>query len=141
MSIQRKKKPINKKHVGFTSFDEDEFWKYIETKDYLALKINACSIILNDPTFERDELSKVLKILEKEVPEIFEEYHVNDWEERLEPKDWTKRYFSKLVLYLQDNFCKDRLDYIKKVGRAVHQDTAEKYRKSEELGKKLRKKK
>ena len=137
----KKKKPINKKHVGFTSFDEDEFWKYIETKDYLALKINTCSTILNDPTFERDELSKVLKILEKEVPEIFEEYHVNDWEERLEPKDWTKRYFSKLVLYLQDNFCKDRLDYIKKVGRAVHQDTAEKYRKSEELGKKPRKKK
>ena len=96
---------------------------------------------MNDPTFERDELSKVLKILEKEVPEIFEEYHVNDWEERLEPKDWTKRYFSKLVFYLQENFCKDRLSYIKKVGRAVHQDTAENYRKSEELGKKLRKKK
>lgn len=139
--VYSKKKPINKKHVGFTSFDEDEFWKHIETKDYPALKINTCSTILNDPTFERDELSKVLKILEKEVPEIFEEYHKNDWEERLEPKDWTKRYFSKLVFYLQDNFCKDRLDYIKKVGRAVHQDTAEKYRKSEELGKKLRKKK
>ena len=139
--VYSKKKPINKKHVGFTSFDEDEFWKHIETKDYPALKINTCSTILNDPTFERDELSKVLKILEKEVPEIFEEYHVNDWEERLEPKDWTKRYFSKLVYYLQENFCKDRLDYIKKVGRAVHQDTAEKYRKSEELGKKLRKKK
>ena len=139
--VYSKKKTVNKKHVGFTSFDEDEFWKYIETKDYLALKINTCSTILNDPTFERDELSKVLKILEKEVPEIFEEYHVNDWEERLEPKDWTKRYFNKLVYYLQENFCKDRLDYIKKVGRAVHQDTAEKYRKSEELGKKLRKKK
>ena len=139
--VYSKKKTVNKKHVGFTSFDEDEFWKYIETKDYLALKINTCSTILNDPTFERDELSKVLKILEKEVPEIFEEYHVNDWEERLEPKDWTKRYFSKLVYYLQENFCKDRLDYIKKVGRAVYQDTAEKYRKSEELGKKLRKKK
>lgn len=96
---------------------------------------------MNDPTFERDELSKVLKILEKEVPDIFEDYHKNEWEERVEPKDWTKRYFSKLVFYLQDNFCKDRLDYIKKVGRAVHQDTAEAYRKSEELGKKLRKKK
>ena len=112
--VYSKKKTINKKHVGFTSFDEDEFWKYIETKDYLALKINTCSTILNDPAFERDELSKVLKILEKEVPEIFEEYHVNDWEERLEPKDWTKRYFSKLVFYLQENFCKDRIGYIKK---------------------------
>ena len=34
----------------FTSFDENDFWKAIQEKDYTSLKINTVSSMLNDPT-------------------------------------------------------------------------------------------
>lgn len=53
-----------------------------------------------------------------------------DYEERLDEKDWDKRYFTKLTYYMQKNFAKSRIPYIKKVGKVVHKDTVEKYNKS-----------
>ena len=57
----------------FTSFDEKAFWEAIEKKDFVCLKVNTVSSILNDPTFARGETMKVLEILDDKVPEIFEE--------------------------------------------------------------------
>lgn len=111
----------------FTSFDEKDFWKAIEEKDYTSLKINTVSSMLNDPTFDREETDTILKILEKEVPGIFEEEVELDYEERLEPSEWDKRYFTKLTYWFQENFAKSRIDYIKEVGKVVHRDTAQKY--------------
>ena len=56
----------------FTSFDEKNFKEAIKNKDLLTLKINTVSAILNDPTFERGETDKVIRILEEQIPEIFE---------------------------------------------------------------------
>lgn len=120
----------------FTSFDESAFKKAIEEKDYLRLKVNTVSTMLNDPTFERGETMEVLKILDEQVPDIFEEYKDLDYEERLERNAWDKRYFTKLTYWFQENFAKSRVDYIKEVGQAVHQDTAKKYAQSEKLRRK-----
>lgn len=114
----------------FTSFDENEFWKAIQEKNYTRLKINTVSSMLNDPTFARGETKKVLKILEDNVPEIFEEEVKLDYEERLERSAWNKRYFTKLTYWFQENFAKSRVNYIKEVGQVVHQDTAQKYNES-----------
>ena len=121
----------------FTSFDESAFRKAIEEKDYLRLKVNTVSTMLNDPTFERGETMEVLKILDEQVPDIFEEYKDLDYEERLERSAWDKRYFTKLTYWFQENFAKSRVDYIKEVGQAVHQDTAQKYAQSDALRSKL----
>lgn len=115
----------------FTSFDENDFWKAIQEKDYTSLKINTVSSILNDPTFARGETNKVLRILDEKVPEIFEEEVKLDYEERLERSAWDKRYFTKLTYWFQENFAKSRVGYIKEVGQAVHQDTARQYNKSD----------
>ena len=48
----------------FTSFNENDFWKAIQEKDYTSLKINTVSSMLNDPTFARGETEKVLAILD-----------------------------------------------------------------------------
>lgn len=120
----------------FTSFNGKDFWEAIEKKDYTSLKINTVSSMLNDPTFargktdERGEADEVLEILDERVPEIFEEEVKLDYEERLDRSAWDKRYFTKLTYWFQENFAKSRVDYIKEVGRAVHQDTAQKYNES-----------
>ncbi len=115
----------------FNSFDEDKFWQAIKDKDYLRLKINTVSAMRNDPTFERGEADQVMKILEENIPEIFEEEIHLDYEERLERDAWDKRYFTKLTYWFQENFAKSRVSYIKEVGAAVHQDTAQMYRESQ----------
>ena len=120
----------------FTSFDENTFRQAIRDKDYLCLKVNTVSAILDDPTFERGEAEEVLKILEKEVPEIFEDYVELEYEERLEQNAWDKRYFTKLTYWFQENFAKSRIDYIREVGRVVHKDTARKYVESMSIQKK-----
>lgn len=96
----------------FTSFDENVFRQAIKDKDYLCLKVNTVSSMLDDPTFERGETMKVLQILSEQVPEIFEDYVELDYEERLEPCDWDKRYFTKLTYWFQENFSKERVELV-----------------------------
>ena len=114
----------------FTSFKEKDFWKAIEEKDYLCLKTCTICSILQDPTFERGETKEVLDILKEKVPEIFEEEIKLGFEERLERSEWDKRYFTGLTYCLQENFAESRIAYIQEVGKVVHKDTAESYRKS-----------
>ena len=119
----------------FASFDENAFWKAIDEKDMLRLKGNTVSAMLNDPTFERGEADKVIKILKEKVPEIFEEEVRLGYEERLDRDKWDKVYFTKLTYWFQENFAEKRISYIKEVGQVVHSDTAKKYVESMSIGK------
>lgn len=114
----------------FRAFDENAFWQAVKEKNFLRLKVNTASAMLDDPTFERGEAEQVLKILEEKVPEIFEDYVVESYEQRLNPEEWDKRYFTKLVYWFQENFAKERVPHIKEVGQVVHRDTAEQYKRS-----------
>ncbi len=118
----------------FTSFNEQEFWQAIRNKEYGTLKTNTVSAILNDPTFDRGEAGQVLDILKKNCEEIFEKEVHLDYEERLEPNQWDKRYFTKLTYWFQENFAESRVPYIEKVGKTVHKDTAQIYNKSMTAG-------
>lgn len=114
----------------FTSFNENDFEEAINKKDYLWLKACVARSMLNDPTFERGETKEILDVLKEKVPEIFEEEIKLDFEERLERSAWDKRYFTGLVYCFQENFAESRIAYIQEVGKVVHKDTAESYRKS-----------
>lgn len=116
----------------FEAFNTEKFWKSIKDKDYLRLKVNFVSSMRQDPTFDRGDNDILIKIFDKEVPEIWENEEERDYEERLDEKDWDKRYFTKLTYWMQKNFAKSRLPYIRKVGKVVHRDTVEKYNKSRE---------
>lgn len=116
----------------FEAFYTDKFWKAIEDKDYLRLKVNFSSSMRNDPTFDRGDNDILIKIFDKEVPEIWEDEKELSYEERLDEKDWDKQYFTKLTYWMEKNFAKSRLPYIRKVGKVVHRDTVEKYNKSRE---------
>ena len=114
----------------FRAFDENAFWQAVKEKNFLRLKVNTASAMLDDPTFERGEAEQVLKILEEKVPEIFEEYVKLEYEEEVERNAWDKGYFTGLVYCFQKNFAKERVPYIKEVGQVVHGDTAEQYKRS-----------
>ena len=114
----------------FRAFDENAFWQAVKEKNFLRLKVNTASAMLDDPTFERGEAEQVLKILEEKVPEIFEEYVKLEYEEEVERNAWDKGYFTGLVYCFQKNFAKERVPYIKEVGQVVHRDTAEQYKRS-----------
>lgn len=116
----------------FEAFSREQLWKAIKDKDYLRLKVYFMHSMLQDPTFDRGDNDILIKIFDKEVPEIWENEEELGFEERLDEKDWDKRYFTKLAYWMQENFAKSRLPYIRKVGKVVHQDTVEKYNKSRE---------
>lgn len=118
----------------FTLEDEKAFRKAIQEKDILYLKVSVVDAMRSDPTFVRGEVDKVLKILDEEMPEIYEEYKKFDYEDELAKKDWDKQYFTKLTYRFQKNFAKSRIPYIKEVGQAVHQDTARNYAESMKIG-------
>ena len=121
----------------FEAFDTEKFWESIKDKNYLRLKVNFISSMRQDPTFDRGDNDILIKIFDKEVPEIWENEEELGYEERLDEKDWDKQYFTKLTYWMQNNFAKSRLPYIRKVGKVVHRDTVEKYNKSREERKKL----
>lgn len=126
----------------FEAFDAEQLWKAIKDKDYLWLKVSFVSTMRQDPTFDRGDNDILIKIFDKEVPEIWENEEKLGYEEILDEKDWDKQYFTKLTYRMQKNFAKSRLPYIRKVGKVVHRDTVEKYNKSiEEYKKKMMEKK
>ena len=122
---------------NFKAFDTEKFWESIKDKNYLRLKVNFVSSMRQDPTFDRGDNDILIKIFDKEVPEIWEDEKELSYEERLDEKDWDKQYFTKLTYWMEKNFAKSRLPYIRKVGKVVHRDTVEKYNKSREERKKL----
>lgn len=114
----------------FTFFKKEDFEEAINKKDYLWLRACVARSMLNDPTFERGETEEILNILKEKVPEIFVEEIKLGYEERLDRSAWDKRYFTKLTYWFQENSAESRIAYIQEVGKVVHKDTAEAYRKS-----------
>lgn len=106
----------------FHSFSEADFWKEIEEKDLLSLKVDTRSTMLNDPTFSGHEVDDVLAVLKERVPEIFEEEITLPYEERLDRSKWDRPYFTKLTFRFQENFALTRIPYIKEVGKEVYKD-------------------
>lgn len=106
----------------FHSFNEADFWKEIEEKDFLSLKVDTRSAMQTDPTFSGHEADDVLAVLKERVPEIFEEEITLPYEERLDRSKWDKPYFTKLTFWFQENFAITRIPYIKEVGKEVYKD-------------------
>lgn len=106
----------------FSTFDGNKFYEAIKNKDYdLLISYFICAIRC-DPAFKKEEIPHIIKIFEKEVPEIFKEEVKLDYEVELPKSEWNKDYFYRQLLRLQNNFCKKRLDYLKKVGQAIFRE-------------------
>ena len=104
----------------FISFNTEKFYDAIKNKDYQILKINAYSALMNELGYASGEFDKVINILKKEIPNIFEPYEKADYEfHKTKRKEWTQGYYAKLGYYFQNNFALSRIPELKEVGNFV----------------------
>lgn len=113
---------------NFTSFDANEFDEAITTKDYIKIKSFMVSAIRNNPRFRKapgqdaSEVKIALRILEERIPDIFEQYKVQEGEHPFNEEEadtWDEEYFIRQSFWLEENFSKKRLENLKRVGEKI----------------------
>lgn len=104
------------------NFTEEIFEEDIRKKALWGLRATAVKVIEFDPTFSTGEYEYIINRLKKEVPEVFVEYKVlpNERDFQEDENSWDEKYFLNLTFYLQENFCLERIENIKRVGKKVY---------------------
>lgn len=104
----------------FISFNTERFYDAIKNKDYKVLKTNAYSALMMELGYGTGEFDRVINILKKEIPDIFEPYEKGDYEfHTSNRKEWTQSYYVKLAYYFQQNFALSRIPELKEVGNFI----------------------
>ena len=112
----------------FKTLDENAFFKAIEEKDYSRLKTSIISSIRNNPTFivmeneKYTEAKIAMKILKEKLPEMFMDYTVLEFEDAFnedEKEKWNNEYFLRQTFLLGENFCMERYDHLRKIGKEL----------------------
>lgn len=98
------------------------FENAINEKDYIWLKVDVINKIKNNPSFSNKEADRAIAILQNRCPEIFETYQtlkIEDETKRNQPEKWDRDYFMWCAYYLELNFCIERVEILRKVGRKI----------------------
>lgn len=106
----------------FYSFDDAKFKEALEKKDAIWLKGAVISAIKNDPSFSTGETYLAVRCIENSYGELFESYkklEIEDESLRNQPDKWNFEYFSWCAYYLELNFCKERIEILRKVGQKI----------------------
>ena len=109
----------------FRSFDEGLFYEAIDSKtdskSLIRLKTSVISAIKVNPTFpNNNEADKALSLLHQKCPEIFEKKKNLSYEVNLPENEWDSNYFLRKTTYLQQNFCEERIDELREIGKKVY---------------------
>lgn len=96
--------------------------KAIGNKNYQWLRGTIMNTMWNDPTFAHGETDKLINILKKLVPDLFEQEKKVPSEEHFDQSKWDKDYFIDLTYYFRENPSLSRIPYIKKVGKYVYRN-------------------
>lgn len=110
----------------FRSFDEKAFQEAIrnklDRKNLIRLKVSVISAIKADPTFSSGEIERALRWLRSDCKEVFDEKKEEiENEVELSNQDaWDEDYFLWKTIYLERNFCEERIDELRKIGQKVY---------------------
>lgn len=106
----------------FHSFDGTKFEESIRNKtNFTRLRVSVVNAIRNDPTSSRGETDQALKMLWDGCPEVFEEKRDLEYEElRPDPDTWDEDYFLLYIAYVKDNFCPERINQLRTIGKKVY---------------------
>ena len=105
---------------NFVSFNSEKFYESIKNKNYPALKSNTYSALMMELGYGTGEFDRVINILKKEIPDIFEPYEKADYEVHTSNrKEWTQKYYTKLAYYFEKNFALSRIPELKEVENFV----------------------
>lgn len=126
----------------FTSFDADDFYKAIEEKKYAKLKTCIISAIRNNPEFrvatgqKESEARLAWRILEENVPEIFEKYEAQEGDQLYSENSvdkWDREFFIRQTFLLGENFNKERLKHVWNIGRKISRGIMPNFQEPQEL--------
>lgn len=126
----------------FTSFDSDDFYKAIEEKKYAKLKTCVISAVRNNPEFrfatgqKESEARLAWRILEENVPEIFEKYEAQDGDQLYNENSvdkWDREFFIRQTFLLGENFSKERLKHVWNIGRKISRGIVPNFQDPQEL--------
>ena len=98
----------------------------INEKDYIWLKVDVINKIKNNPSFSNKEADRAIAALQNKCPEIFETYRsleIEDEAKRDQPEKWDRDNFMWCAYYLELNFCTERVEILRKVGRKISDRT------------------
>ena len=119
----------------------DEFRKDVEEKNILHIRDELTTIAHEDRGFYTTKFDDALAYAKNaNIEGLFDNFD----NETFKPKEeWDREYWAYIAASLMDNFCEERINHLKEIGRCVYpkpQKTAtenyEKTRKKEEHGKK-----
>ena len=96
----------------------EEFRKDVEEKNVINIRVDLNTVILADRGFYTTEFDEMLTYAETSHIEGL--YDVFDGEEFKSKEEWNQEYWRYLVASLGDNFCKERINHLKEVGRYVY---------------------
>lgn len=90
----------------------------IENNDVLAIHSSFYSILHEDPNFSTGKFEKTLAYIKvKNIPGVFQEY---DGEVFKESDEWNEEYWALEASVLMDNFCMERINLLKQIGRKLY---------------------
>lgn len=109
----------------------DSLKKAVEEKNLVNIHNALSALTFKDEGFYTDEFENTLREVESyNIEGLFDKF---DGEEFKPESEWNKEYWAYLNASLIDNFCPERIEMLKKVGRKVYtkkqtaQSTAPKY--------------
>ena len=102
-----------------TKSNYEKIEENINGKDCNGLREALGNLCYTSRDFSSGEFDKELENAEKRVPEVYQEYDkkqlVSD-----EKSEYTAEDFSEAVFLLKENFCKERINDVKKIGKALY---------------------
>ena len=90
-----------------------------------ALRGALIGYINGDPEFKTNGFDEAIKYTISQgikESELFEDFDSSKEIENDKSK-WTKKYFIQQIVYLEDNFCRKRINHIKEVAKYIYRDS------------------
>ena len=90
----------------------------VAEKNIVAIKTALTSITLKDRNFSKGEFDEGLRYVESQ--NISGLYDAFDGESFKPESEWDQSYWTYINVSLMDNFCRERIDLLKKIGRKIY---------------------
>lgn len=89
----------------------------VDEKNLTHIKSALTSIALKDPNFSTGEFEAALRYVDEHGINLYEPF---DGETFKPESDWDKNYWRYINASLEDNFCRERIDELKRVGKKIY---------------------
>ena len=98
----------------------------VRTKDIIGLKSAISTLINYDRNFSRGYVESNLEYIKRNGINIFEEFNHQKLISNKSSNQYTEKDFSDAIFYLEKNFCNERLEDVKKIGKVLYKEKTSK---------------